>query len=61
MLVRSSPGKVMTAESAAGLVLEFFFFFFLIRYVRNFIRKNEPTTLKCTRVAQIKSLDYNNQ
>ena len=48
MLVRSSPGKVMTAESAAGLVLEFFF---LIRNVRNFIRKNEPTTLKCTRVA----------
>ena len=58
MLVRSSPGKVMTAESAAGLVLEFFF---LIRNVRNFIIKNEPTTLKCTRVAQIKSLDYNNQ
>ena len=50
----------MTAESAAGLVLEFFFFF-LIRNVRSFIRKNEPTTLKCTRVAQIKSLDYNNQ
>ena len=44
MLFRSSPGKVMTAESAAGLVLEFFFF--LRSNIRNFIRKKEPSTLE---------------